>query len=75
MSFPSQLLDVLVGGAIAGLTTFLLGSVVADPQLPVTVGVVLASLYYFSRNPWGTTPDQAAAINERIDAVYRRVLP
>lgn len=75
MSFLSQVLDIVIGGLIAGLTTFLLGTVVADQQLPVTVGVILASMYYFSRNPWGTTPEQGEEINARIDAVYERVLP
>jgi hypothetical protein len=75
MSFLSQLLDVILGGLLAGLTTFALSAVVADQQLAVTVGVILASMFYFSRNPWGTTREQAVEINERIDALYDRILP
>ncbi|WP_136716650.1 hypothetical protein [Halorientalis salina] len=75
MSFLSQLLDVILGGLLAGLTTFALSAVVADQQLAVTVGVILASMFYFSRNPWGTNREQAVEINERIDALYDRILP
>lgn len=75
MSFLSQLLDVILGGLLAGLTTFALGAVVADQQLAVTVGVILASMFYFSRNPWGTNEEQAVEINDRIDALYDRILP
>lgn len=76
MSLRSQVLDIVIGGLIAGLTTFVLGNfVVGDQQLAVTIAVILASMYYFSRNPWGATPEQGRAINERIDAAYDRVLP
>lgn len=75
MSFLSQLLDVIIGGLIAGLSTFMIGFAVADQQLAVTVGVILASMFYFSRNPWGTNREQAAAINDQIDALYERILP
>jgi len=75
MSFLSQLLDVIIGGLIAGLSTFMIGFAVADQQLAVTVGVILASMFYFSRNPWGTNRKQAAAINDQIDALYERILP
>ena len=75
MSFLSQVLDVVIGGLLAGVTTFVLGSVVADQQLAVTVGVILASMYYFSRNPWGTNREQGAKFNNRIDDVYDRILP
>jgi hypothetical protein len=75
MSFLSQLLDVILGGLIAGLSTFMLGAVIADQQLAVTVGVILASMFYFSRNPWGTSREQAVLINERIDDLYDKVLP
>lgn len=75
MSFRSQLLDVLIGGLIAGATTFVLGAVVPETRLAVTVGVLLASMFYFSRNPWGTSRPQAAEINQRIDDLYDRILP
>lgn len=71
MSFAHQVLDVAVAAALAGVTTYLLAVVV--PEQAVTVGVMLASAYYFSRNPWGA-PD-GAAYNDRIDEFYDRVLP
>ena len=75
MSFLSQLLDVIIGGLLAGLSTFVLGFAVPDQQFAVTVGVILASMFYFSRNPWGTSRTQAVAINDRIDDLYARILP
>ncbi|WP_336000920.1 hypothetical protein [Halorientalis halophila] len=75
MSLLHQILDVLIGGLIAGVSHFLLSFVIADPNLPVTIGVILASMYYFSRNPWGANPEQAERTNERIDEVYEKILP
>lgn len=75
MSFLSQVLDIVISGLIAGLGTFALGSVIADQQFAVTVGVILASMYYFSRNPWGTNREQGAKFNDRIDDIYDRILP
>ena len=49
MSVAHQMVDVLVSGLIAGLSSFLLSAFA--PQLAVTIGVILASMYYFSRNP------------------------
>lgn len=71
MSFLHQLVDILVSGLIAALSTFLLGAVA--PGFAVTIGVILASMYYFSRNPWGSQNGQA--INDRIDDLYERYLP
>ena len=71
MSFAHQLTDILVSGLIAGLSAFLFGAVA--PSLAVTLGVILASMYYFSRNPWGS--QNGAAINDRIDDLYERYLP
>ncbi|SEO66655.1 hypothetical protein SAMN05216388_101690 [Halorientalis persicus] len=75
MSLLHQVLDILIGGLIAGLTHFMLNFAIADPNLPVTIGVILASMYYFSRNPWGASREQGKQWNERIDAMYERVLP
>ncbi|SDG09820.1 hypothetical protein [Halorientalis regularis] len=75
MSLLHQILDILIGGLIAGLTHFTLSLVIEDPNLPVTIGVILASMYYFSRNPWGGSREQGRRWNERIDAIYERVLP
>lgn len=71
MSVAHQLVDVLVSGLIAGLSAFLLGAVV--PQLSVTLGVIFASMYYFSRNPWGS--QRGEEYNETIDDLYDRYLP
>jgi hypothetical protein len=71
MSVAHQAVDVLVAGLIAGVSSFAIGAVA--PELAVTIGVVLASMYYFSRNPWGSS--QGEAYNERIDELYDRFLP
>ena len=47
MSVAHQLVDVLVSGLIAGLSSFVIGALA--PQLGVTIGVILASMYYFFR--------------------------
>ena len=51
MSVAHQIVDVLISGVIAGLSAFVLSA--AAPRFAVTIGVILASMYYFSRNPWG----------------------
>jgi hypothetical protein len=53
----------------------LLALVLADQQFTSSVGIVLASMYYFSRNPWGSSYERGRSYNERIDAAYDRVLP
>jgi hypothetical protein len=73
MSFLYQVVDIVLAGLIAGLSSFLLTFLTPDSQLAVTVGVVLASMYYFSRNPWGG--GDAEALNAAIDDAYARVLP
>ncbi|AQL42400.1 hypothetical protein BV210_06585 [Halorientalis sp. IM1011] len=75
MSFLHQVLDILIGGLIAGLSHFMLSFAIADPNLPVTIGVILASMYYFSRNPWGGSREQGRRWNRRIDKMYDKVLP
>jgi hypothetical protein len=71
MSFAYQLLDVLVAGLLAGIASFALVPVLGDTA--VTIAVMLASMYYFSRNPYGS--DRGAEYNDRIDDLYDRVLP
>jgi hypothetical protein len=71
MSFSHQLTDIVVSGLIAGISTFLFSAFV--PQLAVTIGVILASMYYFSRNPWGS--QNGDEINDQIDDLYGRYLP
>jgi hypothetical protein len=73
MSFAYQLLDLLVAGLLAGVGTFLLVPVAG--QTGLTVGVVLACMYYFSRNPYGSSTERGAEYNEYIDGLYDRVLP
>jgi hypothetical protein len=72
MSLLHQALDILVGGAIALLSTSLLGAALG-PSTAVAVGAFLASAFYFSRNPWGS-PD-GARFNARVDDAYDRLLP
>jgi len=71
MSVAHQMVDVLVAGLIAGLSAFVFGAVA--PQLGVTLGVIFASMYYFSRNPWGS--QRGDQYNEAIDDLYDRYLP
>ena len=71
MSVAHQLVDVLVSGLIAGLSSFVIGALA--PQLGVTIGVILASMYYFSRNPWGS--QRGEEYNKAIDDLYDRYLP
>ena len=47
MSVAHQTVDVLVSGLIAGLSSFLLSAFA--PRLAVTIGVILASMYYTVR--------------------------
>jgi hypothetical protein len=75
MSLLYQIVDIVIGGLIAGAMTFVLTAVTADQQLAVTVGVILASMYYFSRNPWGRDPREAVEYNAKIDEVYGKFLP
>ncbi|MFD1511732.1 hypothetical protein [Halomarina rubra] len=73
MSLAYQLLDLLVAGLLAGLGTFLLVPVAG--QTGLTIGVVFACLYYFSRNPYGVSRERAAEYDTYIDDLYDRVLP
>jgi hypothetical protein len=71
MSVAHQTVDVLISGLLAGLSAFALSAIA--PRFAVTIGVILASMYYFSRNPWGS--QESEGINERIDDLYERYLP
>ncbi|MES3516804.1 MAG: hypothetical protein PPP58_03965 [Natronomonas sp.] len=71
MSVAYQIVDIVVAGLLAGLSTFLIAAVA--PDVAVTMGVVLASMYYFSRNPWGSS--RGSEYNEQIDELYDRFLP
>lgn len=71
MSFAHQVIDIVISGLVAGLVTFLVSSVA--PRVAITVGVLFAGIYYFSRNPWASqNPEE---INELIDGIYDRLLP
>lgn len=71
MSFAYQVVDVLVAGVLAGLSSFVLVPLLGE--MAVTLGVMLASMYYFSRNPYGS--DRGMEYNDRIDDLYARFLP
>jgi hypothetical protein len=71
MSVAHQIVDVLLAGLIAGLSSFVIGAIA--PQVSVTIGVILASMYYFSRNPWGS--QHGVQYNDAIDDLYDRYLP
>lgn len=72
MSLKFQIVDILLGGLLAGLATFVLGAVVA-PSLAVSMGAFFAAMFYFSRNPWGM--QDGRELNDRIDGLYERYLP
>jgi hypothetical protein len=72
MSLIHQAMDIVIGGLIAGLSTFLFGAVMT-PYLAISMGAFLAAMYYFSRNPWGVS--DGAKYNDAIDDLYDRVLP
>ena len=71
MSLKRQLFDMAIAGVIAGLSTFMIGFIAVEPA--ITIGVVLACIYCFSRYPWGS--QQGEAYNERIDSLYDEYLP
>lgn len=72
MTIAQQVFEVLLAGLIAGVTTFL-ASLAVGPNDGVVIGVVLASMYYFSRYPFGST--RGDEYNERIDEFYDEYLP
>ncbi|PSP38831.1 hypothetical protein BRC71_05025 [Halobacteriales archaeon QH_7_65_31] len=68
MGLLFQALDIVVAGLLAGVTSFVLAAV--TPNVAVSVGVLAAGMYYFSRNPWGGNGDE---VNEAIDDAYARL--
>lgn len=71
MSLARQIMDVLIAGLIAGVSSFLVSAV--SPDVSITLGVALACMYYFSRYPWGSR--QGADYNKKIDELYNEFLP
>jgi len=67
-----QFVDLLVAALIAGTTTVIWG-LAAPPAVALLIATLFASMYYFSRNPWGSP--KGAAYNEWIDDLYDRYLP
>lgn len=72
MSLRYQIVDILLGGLLAGIGTFVLGELIA-PYLAVALGTFFAAMFYFSRNPWGSP--NGAEYNDAIDDFYDRYLP
>ena len=71
MSVARQMVEVVVASVLA-IAGILLTALIV-PSMAQTVGIIIACGYYFSRYPWGSR--QPEGINDRIDAVYDRVLP
>lgn len=71
MSLARQLFDLLLAGAIAGALTAVIAPFAPDSA--ALIAVMVASMFYFSRYPWGAK--EGAEYNERIDAIYDRLLP
>jgi hypothetical protein len=67
-----QFVDILVAAVIAGTSTFMWG-LALPPGLALTLGGIFAAMWYFSRNPWGST--RGDEYNEWIDELYDRYLP
>jgi hypothetical protein len=72
MSLKYQIVDILLGGVLAGVSTFALSALI-QAYLAIAMGAFFAAMFYFSRNPWGS-PD-GDAYNDRIDALYDNYLP
>lgn len=72
MTLKYQVVDIVIGGVLAGVGTFVLGAVVA-PYLAISLGAFFAAMFYFSRNPWGSP--EGEKYNDTIDDVYDRYLP
>ena len=71
MAFARHVVDIIVAGLIAGVSSFLVSTV--SPDVSITLGVALACMYYFSRYPWGTR--HGSEYNKRIDELYDEYLP
>ena len=67
-----QFVDLLIATVIAGTTIFV-WQLVTGPVVALWIATLFSSMYYFSRNPWGST--RGEAYNERIDELYDRYLP
>ncbi|MFC7019721.1 MULTISPECIES: hypothetical protein [Haloarcula] len=68
-----QLVDLLVSTIIAGTTIFVWQFATGSPFIAVWLGTLFAAMYYFSRNPWGST--RGEQYNEWIDDFYEEYLP
>ena len=66
MSTKYQILDIILAGLVAGLTTFMISFVSVDLSLPI--GMTFASGFYFSRHPWGS--QRGSEINDKIEDFY-----
>ena len=71
MSLKHQLFDILLAGIIAGLATFTISFVAF--QAALAIGLALASMYYFSRYPWGS--QNGEEYNDLIDEFYEEHFP
>lgn len=71
MSLKYQLFDILLAGIIAGLSTFMISFVAFEAAL--AIGLALASMYYFSRYPWGS--QNGEEYNDIIDKFYENHFP
>jgi hypothetical protein len=72
MSLLHQIVDIVIGGLLAGVMTFALSAIIA-PYLAISMGAFFAAMYYFSRNPWGSP--NGDEYNDAIDEFYESVLP
>lgn len=70
MAKSHQLVDIVLTGFVAGLTTFIVSFFTLD--LALAVGMTLASGFYFSRHPWAS--QDGNEINEEINQLYDSIL-
>lgn len=67
-----QFVDLLVATVLAGATIFV-WQIFVNPVIALWIATLFSSMYYFSRNPWGST--RGDQYNEWIDDLYDQYLP
>lgn len=72
MSLAWQVFDLVVAGSIAGSLTVLLSFLLPVDSASL-VAVMVATMYYFSRYPWGSRDGEK--YNEKIEEIYDEYLP
>lgn len=72
MSLARQVFDLVVAGSIAGSLTVILSFFIPVDSASL-VAVMVATMYYFSRYPWGARDGEK--YNEKIEEIYDQYFP